>query len=655
MSDREQCLKMISWKKYKKWSIFILSTLITNLIIFILVSLYFTGYPIPKFGFSGRESQVFHTETIYQNMLGFHRLPNEVISSYHDDPQMVLIVDPNIAGYRVSIYISDLSTTSNSAQVFFILPSESATENNSRRFMLSHGANHIFIPYAGYSMLRLDLAEAPDIYMAVNTVVFANYIPFTLPLFFVTMMILLLVTFFLYLLIFKPITISNFIKGIGNNKELLLYLLFCFFIYSIWAIVTPLNGAPDEQMRWDLIRFMLETRRLPHGYDPTIRDEIWGFSYAYTPFTTQIIGAFLFRLSLLFSSHPHISLYFARLPSIISSVGTVFFTFYIGSALFTKRAAWFLIILISMWPQFAMVSSYINNDAFALFTIAMILYSWILGLHDNWSIKSCILLAIGIGLCFLSYYNAFTFILFSAPVWILSVLSKKENRGNYKQFIFKVCTMLSIVFVIAGWFYIRNAILYNGDFLGLTTQSMQAEIYSVEHLRPSNRNTFLSEGRGVIYMLTETYFISLSFISFVARFGYMDIIPAPVIHLFYNILMLSGLIGLIILIIQIIKNRSSIIQKKYNLFIVFSMLSIPVTISLHIYHSVAVGFQPQGRYAMPMLLPFCILLVIGLFGLRRCIPCKFNLIVDILVVPTMGMLILLNGFSIFSVFAFYYL
>ena len=73
-----------------------------------------------------------------------------------------------------------------------------------------------------------------------------------------------------------------------------------------------------------------------------------------------------------------------------------------------------------MLPQLLFIGSYINNDSLALFSISIIIYSWLKGLESSWNVKSCITLSVGLALCALSYYNAYGYILTSVILFIAS-------------------------------------------------------------------------------------------------------------------------------------------------------------------------------------------------------------------------------------------
>ena len=463
---------------------------------------------------------------------------------------------------------------------------------------------------------------------------------------------------FAYMQFFKITMLINaaeFVcEKIAKSKNILLYLLVCFVLYSFWTIVTPWNGAPDEFMRWDLVQWMVEGRGLPRVYTPELRDYNWGFSYAGTPFTTQIIGAFFYRTArFFFSPSPTILLYVARLPSILSSVGAVFFVYKTGRFLFHEKYAWLLTVMVSMWPQFAFVSSYVNNDAFALFTISLIVYGWIYGIKNNFCWKSCIVLAIGTGLCFLSYYNAFGFILLSVPVCVVAVLSKQENRERKKIILFikKALCMITIVFAIASWFYIRNAYLYDGDFFGLRTADELSRRYAVDWLHPDNRSTFLNQGRSVFDMLRKTQWIQLSYRTFIAGFGWLNIFPHESVYVLYTAVMAMGVFGaLFCFLLWIYRTK---LKAGIDVFYLFLFFTIPIVISLSAYFSFSVGFQPQGRYLLPMLIPLCIFIAKGFECIGKFLPQRAGL--KIAAVVLQGFFIAANLISLYSVFSFYHI
>ena len=113
---------------------------------------------------------------------------------------------------------------------------------------------------------------------------------------------------------------------------------------------------------------------------------------------------------------------------------------------------------------------YQNNDSLSLLSVSLILLYFIDGLDTDWSLKSCIGLGIAISIGLLSYYFMYGWILMTVILCVVSVLRSERIKGQEKGwFIAKRAALIAgICFLLAGWFFIRNAILHTGDFLGIT-------------------------------------------------------------------------------------------------------------------------------------------------------------------------------------------
>ena len=51
--------------------------------------------------------------------------------------------------------------------------------------------------------------------------------------------------------------------------------------------------------------------------------------------------------------------------------------------------------------------------------------------------------------------------------------------------ILKLLVALAAAFLVGGWFFIRNAVLHDGDFLGMRTIQESAEEHAQEDFKPS--------------------------------------------------------------------------------------------------------------------------------------------------------------------------
>ena len=111
------------------------------------------------------------------------------------------------------------------------------------------------------------------------------------------------------------------------------------------------------------------------------------------------------------------------------------------------------------------IFSYINCDGIAVFSFAWIVYYMIKAEKKRWALKECLMLGLGIGICLLSYYNAYGVILTTVIYCVVSVL-KDTTIDNKISFLLQRTIWVFIpTFLYAGWWFIRGAFYHNGDFL----------------------------------------------------------------------------------------------------------------------------------------------------------------------------------------------
>ena len=260
-----------------------------------------------------------------------------------------------------------------------------------------------------------------------------------------------------------------------------------------------------------------------------------------------------------------------------------------------------------MLPQVLFLGSYINNDSLALLSIAMIIYAWILGIEDRWKIKTCVLLAVGIGLCALSYYNAYGYILTSMIIFVVYYII---NKLDYKELIKKGLLISIITLAICGWWFIRSYIIYDGDFLGMTTTEEYAEKYAIPELKPSNRKTPSNTGASLYKMLIEDEWIQQTVESFIAIYGGMEIRMSLNTYTVFLFLFMIGFVGYAIIFFK--KGYLKNMKKNKMILECAFIFNIFLPIGLSFYYSFFSDFQPQGRYIMPMLIPFMYFITLGI-------------------------------------------
>lgn len=393
------------------------------------------------------------------------------------------------------------------------------------------------------------------------------------------------------------------------------FIILVFVLALTWAIIQPNNDGPDEAMKMDICKYIAKHGSLPHGGDPEVRQPMWGISYGFTPILSYIFAGIFIKIAKVFTQDIHIIYIAGRLVSVICYTLMCMVNIKIAEKLFKNiYYKWSFIILSCMLPQLIFLGSYINNDSLALLSISIIIYSWIIGLEKKWNIKSCIILSVGLALCALSYYNAYGYILTSAILFIASyfINKTKNNKLDIKNMFKKGFLIVGITFLLCGWWFIRSAIIYNGDFLGLRTTEEYAEKYAIEELKPSNRDTDQNSNRSLKYMLVNRQWIRSTVKSFIAMFGPMRFQMGTKFYMLYLTIFTVGILGYIASFYKFKHIKEMKENKNKGLLEIIFGINIIIPIILSIYYSYCSDFQPQGRYIMPIVMPFMYFVVSGL-------------------------------------------
>ncbi|MBD5424128.1 MAG: hypothetical protein HDR44_03295, partial [Allobaculum sp.] len=332
-----------------------------------------------------------------------------------------------------------------------------------------------------------------------------------------------------------------------------IFLVLVFVLDVIWMLTVPMDKSPDEYQRIILSNYIYLNGRLPNAWEPAVRIEGWGFSYALRPMLVNILGAFNMRFVSLFTTSTWALVLSVRIISVISGVMMVYFCFRICEWLEWKPAwAFFFGSVCAFTPQITFLCSYHNNDIFSMACVTAVLYCWVRGMRENWTWGDCYRLAIALGLTILSYYNAYPYVLFSIPVFFLTAFHRGMSRAAQQLVWKKTFVIIGITFLIAGWWFIRNMYLYDGDVLGMKTRLVMGELYGDPNLKPSV--VFKPYREGISYFDVWNYTTSdgfswsrKTFFSTIALLGIMDFLfPAEIYDFAARLLT----IGLVLFVVQ---------------------------------------------------------------------------------------------------------
>ena len=248
----------------------------------------------------------------------------------------------------------------------------------------------------------------------------------------------------------------------------------------------------------------------------------------------------------------------------------------------------------------------------------MIVYAWVRYLDEGWIYKNCVILALGVAACALSYYNAYGFILCSIFFFGITLFMEAKKKGKYTDFVKKGLLVCVIVLLLAAWWFIRNAILYDGDFIGMNASTICAEKYAKKNYKPSNRRTPQMAGYSLLDMLNYGFpqedgfsWVELVSGSFVGRFGNMDVfMPKWLINNYLDFIKA----GFLLIFLHPVKTFAIRVKKQWSVKGIFNwcmLVAMIIPNILNAYYSYASDYQPQGRYSLPMIVPLTYFMVMG--------------------------------------------
>lgn len=437
------------------------------------------------------------------------------------------------------------------------------------------------------------------------------------------------------------------------SKLEMAYSILCGIFYFIWSVTKPYNYAPDEYMRYAVSKFLYENNRLPINAE--VIDPNWGFSYAHYPTVLcNILSYIPMKIVGLFTDDFFALVAAARFVSVICGFATVVFVIKISKLLFPSPYNWIMIIFVSMIPQFVFLSSYLNNDIVSLAGASCILYAWCLIYKSKWNIKSSVILAVGISVCALSYYNSYGWILLSIIYFISYFVINKDERKNFLKY---GCIISAIVLGSISYFFIREYILY-ADLLGFSTVERFSEIYAPDGHKPSQlmHSTMQGMGLSVFDMLFKNVapinWLKMTYISFIECFGYMSVCGKPYVYYVYSAFFLICIYTLAVHSILYIKNLNVIAHKRIDVrnVILYSCLivSMIIPVILSILYSYGTAFQPQGRYCYTAILGISIFIT---HAVKLIVSRISNKNIQDEVICTLGLMLI--SITVFEFFATY--
>lgn len=408
-----------------------------------------------------------------------------------------------------------------------------------------------------------------------------------------------------------------------------------------FALLQPFGDPPDEVNRYKIAQFVCRYGALPTGEEFEVAIGGYGGSYAFQPILPYIVQGFLMRLLSSFTKERLSLLLCARMVNVLFGVIMAVYIRRLSVLLFQERTAgWLFCFLIMFLPQNLFLHSYVNTDSMASMSGAIILYACVSGMQSGWRRRDCLTLCAGIVCCALSYYNAYGLIVTAILLFFISHLNRRPDGRlavDWNGLLRKGLMISAIVLLGIGWWFIRNYIIHEGDFLGLQARIENSIRTALPEYNPASRVTVAASGASLTDMLFHMDFLYFLWNSFVARFGPMTLPTLPFLYIWYYRIFFWGFVFALLPPAWVYRARETAWkecgsrqkakalcesgdartikglneQPQRLLFHLAMLLAILITFSLCVYYSYTSDYQPQGRYIMPMLIPFMYFVTLG--------------------------------------------
>ena len=354
------------------------------------------------------------------------------------------------------------------------------------------------------------------------------------------------------------------------------------------------TGCPDESSRQLLTNYIFTNNRLPLGREPEIIIGTYGFSYALRPYLTAIISALFMKIISIFSTGEHAMLFASRLCSVISLTVCFLFCSRLGNRIFRKNATSIVFALaVCFIPQVMFLGMYQNNDIFSLMAVVMLLYYCVVGRDTHWGMRNCVGFAVSFSLGLMSYYSVYGWLLFCGIFLLYFLFSDTTLQTRDK--LLKLLLIAGVVLLLAGWFFIRQAIINNGDMLGMATENawrQELQEQGVEVFHYNNPSEWENASFAYFLRYNDFEWIRWTIRSFIGSFGFNNIYLHPAMYYFY--LACFG-VGIALYVVVMVKAER---KREHLVLFAILLLSSVVTLALSLYQSYTRDYQAQGRYVI---------------------------------------------------------
>ncbi|MBR0163830.1 MAG: hypothetical protein IJQ12_04065 [Lachnospiraceae bacterium] len=397
-----------------------------------------------------------------------------------------------------------------------------------------------------------------------------------------------------------------------EKKVFAAYLVFFFVIATSLAVLQPLTSThpllpepPDEYARFQIPLFICKNGFLPTGLEPEMQAFYAGL-YAMRPSLPSVIMGFLMRLMTSFSLPEEGLLLTARMVNVASGLVTAVFLYLFAQRRFRNPSyVWLFCIATLFLPQHLFVYTYVNNDGMCMTSVVVMCYAMYAIAQEGFSYRRSLALGTGWIMCLLTYYNAYGFVMMTGMAFIGFFFEK--GHGGVRRFrgdLFLRYGVFAILLTCAGagWWFVRSFFVLDGDLFAMrVTQAMHDPIAT----------QLIHEGNGVLQaigLMAARGAFRIVAASLIAVYGSMHMVASIWYYVIYGCLVLMFAVAALWYLIRYAGKEPP--RQK----ILAAALSVAclITVALWLYYCLHIDYQPQGRYILPVIIPFYAAAVSGM-------------------------------------------
>jgi len=257
-------------------------------------------------------------------------------------------------------------------------------------------------------------------------------------------------------------------------------------------------------------------------------------------------------------------------------------------------------MLAGLLPQFSFISSHLNDDSAAIFSVSLLVYCMILLLRKNLDGNIALLTGLAFGLVILSKFTAWLFL----PFALLGVLAFSQLQKNQNLYKILILAVLGLLFG-GGWWLIFN--IYHYGWTDPLLFKISAEVSEAHRtLDPGSIAGFSDKGIGLRALILGNYqgFLGESLISTIGNLDWLRLRLGAPQYLLYAAVIVCALLCFPLFLIgsvwRLILGRG---EEQPRQMVFFGLLFSAVIFQFFMYSQYNLNreIQIQGKYLLPVL------------------------------------------------------